>query len=176
MALALIYMFATAKPISMRRLSALFILALMLAITALSTLRVQNVQAYALLIATSLTLLVWSIPPLQVLRDSMRCGSLRLDALESVSATVQWSYALTIAATPFAILLINGAPRYLQLAGFARVLVIVGILAFLLQLGVLITRRSGFKQRTLPRTAVRGHCIKESGERLSANEDGQKRF
>lgn len=148
MPLALIYVFATAKPISMRTLSALFMLALMLATTLLSILRVQNVRADALFIAASLTLLVWSIPPLQVLRGTMRCGSLRLDALQYASTTVQWSYALVVAATPFALLI--GATHF-HLAGLATMLVTVGILAFVLQLGLLTGRQSAFDREGRPR-------------------------
>lgn len=154
MALALVYVFATAKPISMRRLSVLFLLALMLAITGLSILRVQNVRADALFIATSLTLLVWAIPLLRVWYDTMRCGSLRLDALQYASMGVRWSYAFVVAATPFAIF-VNGAPRHLHLAGLAKVLVMIGILAFVLQLGLLMAfRQSTFDKERRPRMKV----------------------
>jgi hypothetical protein len=153
-ALALIYLFATAKPISIRRLSALFILTLILTITLLSTLRVQNVRADALFAAGSLTLLVWIVPPLQVLFDTMRSGSLRLDALECVSSTIQWSYAFMVAVSPFAILLINGAPPHLHLASLATVLVVVGVLAFVLQIGLRTAHQSAFYKESRPRTKL----------------------
>lgn len=126
----------------------------MLTITLLSILRVQNVRADALFTAGSLTLLAWSLPLLQVLCDTMRSGSLRLDALEYVSSTIQWSYALVVAASPFAILLINGAPRHLHFAGLATVLVVVGVLAFVLQVGLLTACQTAFYKERRPRAKL----------------------
>ncbi len=93
MALALIYIFATAKPFSIRRLTALFAVALILTTPMLEILRVRDAQSYALIIAASLTLLVWSIPLFRLLRDSICRRSLTLDALRPVSQFVQLTYA-----------------------------------------------------------------------------------
>jgi hypothetical protein len=105
MALALIYILATAKPFSIRRLTALFALALILTTPMLEILRVRDAQSNALIIAASLTLLVWIIPLFRLLRDSICRRSLTLDALRPVSEFVQLTYAfgfaglLTIAAS-----------------------------------------------------------------------------
>lgn len=139
MLLALIYIFATAKPISVRRLSALFALSLMLGVPGLAILRVQDVRGDALLIATSLTLLVWSIPLLQAVCDTVRRGSLSLKALRSASTFVRWTYGFVIAASPIAlILLIPSAPHHLHLADLAKGSLIIGILAVVLQIGLLV--------------------------------------
>lgn len=93
MALALIYIFAAAKPFSIRRLVALFVVALILDTQALEILRLRNAQSNALVVAASLTLLVWSIPLFRLLRDSICRRSLTLDALRPVSEFVQLTYA-----------------------------------------------------------------------------------
>lgn len=97
MALALIYTFARAKPFSIRRLAALCAVTLILTTPALEILRVRNAQSNALVIAASLTLLVWSIPLFRSLRDSICRRSLTLDALRSVSGFVQLTYAFGFA-------------------------------------------------------------------------------
>lgn len=81
----------------MRRLVALFAVALILATPALEILRVQNAENNALLISASLTLLVWSIPLFRLLRDSIYRRSLTLNALRPVSEFVQLTYAIGFA-------------------------------------------------------------------------------
>jgi hypothetical protein len=105
MALALIFIFATAKPFSIRRLTALFAVGLILTTPMLEILRVRGAQRDALIIAASLTLLVWTLPLFRLLRDSICRRSLTLGALRPVSEFVQLTYAccfvglLTIAAS-----------------------------------------------------------------------------
>jgi hypothetical protein len=98
MTLALIYIFATAKPISVRRLSALFLLTLILVTPMQRIFGYGNTRPDALEVAGSLTLIVWSVPLWLVLRDTIYRGVLTLDAFRLVSAFVQWSYVLSLTA------------------------------------------------------------------------------
>lgn len=107
MALALIYIFATAKPVSVRRLSTIFVGTLLLATLVQKVCHFRNAQSESLLVAASLTLLIWSIPPWQVLRDSLHQGSLTLGALRNASGCIQWTYGFVLAAIlllPFSML------------------------------------------------------------------------
>lgn len=96
--LGLIYIFATAKPISMRRLSALFVLVLF---SSTLVLRALNVSAPhgALLTATLVTLCVWSVPFLKIIHATASRRALSLDALQQVSRSVCATYGFVIAAT-----------------------------------------------------------------------------
>lgn len=133
MALALVYIFATAKPFSIRRLAALFVLTLLMATPVLEVLRVRNTKNDALMIAAALTLLVWSTPLLRLLHDSIRRRSLTLDALRPVSEFVQLTYALgfggllTIAAS----VLLSGAKTLTlgHLMGFGPTTLVMALIA-----------------------------------------------
>jgi hypothetical protein len=94
------YVLLTAKPISMRRLSTLFVVALILATLMLGALRVRDSRKDALLAATSVTLIVWITPLLHVLRDSIRRRQPSLDALRPVSIFVRLTYGFALAAAP----------------------------------------------------------------------------
>lgn len=94
--LAVIYLFATAKPISIRRLSALFIVTLMLAEPLLMALRVRNVLGDAFEMATLVTLLVWCVPLAHVIRCSLFRRALLTEPLRNISGSVQWTYAVTL--------------------------------------------------------------------------------
>lgn len=102
MALALIYIFATAKPVSIRRLAALFVSILLMATPALEVFRVRDIKNDALVIAASLTLLAWITPLLSIVRDTIRYRSLCLEGLRSVSFFVLWTYGLALSAAPIA--------------------------------------------------------------------------
>jgi hypothetical protein len=91
--------FLTAKPISMRRLSLLFVLALISATFVLRVLYVSTPHG-ALLTATLVTLLVWSAPLLKIMHATVSRRSLSLDALRQVSGFVCWTYGCEIAAMP----------------------------------------------------------------------------
>lgn len=97
--LGFIYIFATAKPISIRRLSMLFVLALISATLALRVLHVSTPRG-PLLTATLVTLFVWSTPLLHIIHATIRRRALALDALGQVSGFVCWTYGFAIAAVP----------------------------------------------------------------------------
>ena len=135
--LGLIYIFATAKPISMRRLSQLFVLALILATLVLRVLHV-NTPRGALLTATLLTLFAWSTPLLHIMYATVSRRALSLDALRQVSGFVCWTYGFAIAAVPIVtVSAILSRTRGLHLA-LPRLLVIAAIVA--LASTVFITR------------------------------------
>jgi hypothetical protein len=97
--LGLIYIFATAKPISMRRLSLLFVLVLISATLVLRVLHVSTPRA-PLLTATLVTLFVWSTPLLHIMHATVSRRALSLDALRQVSGFVCWTYGFLIATMP----------------------------------------------------------------------------
>lgn len=100
MALALIYIFATAKPVSIRRLAALLVSTSLMTMPALRVFGVHHAQKDALAIGALLALIIWSIPLVRTVRDSVRRRSLSLNALQSVSFVVLCTYAFTLAALP----------------------------------------------------------------------------
>jgi hypothetical protein len=136
MALALIYIFATAKPFSIRRLTALFVSALLIATPFLEIVHVRNVRNDALTIAALLTLLVWITPLLRALRDTVRYRSLSLDALRPVSAFVLWTYGFALTAAPITAASEALNPtRRLHLGVLLQVLAIASFVALLLRTG-----------------------------------------
>lgn len=141
MALALIYIFATAKPFSIRRLAAFFGVALILATPALQVFRVGNAQSNALIIAASLTLLVWSIPLFRLLRDSICRRSLTLDAFRHVSEFVQWTYAFGLVAllTIVAAVILDGAGP-VTAGELMRLLAGACLIALVVQIGLSFLR------------------------------------
>lgn len=151
MALALIYIFAAAKPFSIRRLVALFTVALILATPALEILGVRSAQSNALIIATSLTLLVWSIPLFRLSRDSICSRSLTLDALRRVSEAVQLTYAFgfvglsTIAAS----VTLSGA-KTLTLGHLIRLVPTTFVMALIVRIIFLLASRKPGRMRQRP--------------------------
>ena len=132
--LGLIYIFATAKPISIRRLSMLFVLVLISATLALRVLQVRTPSA-ALLTATLVTLFVWSTPLLHIMHATVSRRALSLDALRQVSGFVCWTYGFAIAAVPIVtVSVILNPTRSLHLAVLPRSLAIAGISALFLML------------------------------------------
>ena len=126
--LGFIYIFATAKPISMRRLSLLFALVLISATLVLRVLHVTTPRG-ALLTATLVTLFVWSAPLLKIIHATVSRRALSLDALRQVSGFVCWTYGFAIAAVPIvAVPAILNPTRGLHLA-LPRLLVIAAIVA-----------------------------------------------
>jgi hypothetical protein len=98
--LGLIYVFLIAKPISIRRLFLLFVIGLTLTPSVLAILHVKDSPSHALAIATSVVLLVWSLPLVRIVHDTIRLGRLSLDALSAVSDAVRWTYGLALLAVP----------------------------------------------------------------------------
>ncbi len=129
--LGLIYIFATAKPISMRRLSQLFVLILISATLVLRVLHV-NTPRGALLAATLVTLFVWSAPLLKIVHATASRRALSLGALRQVSGFVCWTYGFAITAIPIvAVSAIVNPTQSLHLA-LPRLLVIAAIVALAL--------------------------------------------
>lgn len=126
--LGLIYIFATAKPISMRRLSVLFVLVLISATLALRVLHVSMPHG-ALLTATSLTLFAWIIPLLHVMHATVSRRALSMDALRQVSGFVRWTYGFAIAAMPIVTVSAILNPKESPQLALPRLLVIAAIVA-----------------------------------------------
>jgi hypothetical protein len=139
--LGLIYIFASAKPISMRRLSLLFVLVLVSASLVLRVLHVSTPRG-ALLTATVVTLFAWSAPLLQIVRTTASRRTLSLDALQQVSGFVCWTYGFAIAAMPIvAVSAIPNPTHGLHLAVLPQSLVIAGIGAQFLMLAAQVWRK-----------------------------------
>lgn len=134
--LALIYVMATAKPISIRRLSALFVVVLVSANCALRMLQLGNVSRDAFWIATAISLFAWSVPLVETLRLTVCNQKLSLEALHSASDFVWWTYMCAFIAVRMAALTgIASFPHTLTLAALSRLLVAYGVTALALQLG-----------------------------------------
>jgi hypothetical protein len=139
--LGLIYIFAIAKPISMRRLSLLFVLALISASLALRALHVTSPRA-ALLTATSLTLFAWSGPLLHIMHATVSRRALSLDALRQVSGFVCWTYGCAITAMPIvAVSAILNPTQSLHLAVLHRSLAIAGVSALFLMVAAQVWQK-----------------------------------
>jgi hypothetical protein len=153
--IAFIYIFATAKPISMRRLSMLFVLVLISATLVLRVLHVSTPRG-ALLTATLVTLLVWSAPLLKIMHTTASRRALSLNALRQVSGFVCWTYGFAIAAVPIVtVSAILNPTRSLHLAELPRSLAIAGISALFLMLTAQVWRKRqpvhrGLAGRTAP--------------------------
>ena len=92
----LIYIFATAKPISLRRLLALFAAVLVWTKFVLVLAHTTHVPHLALRTAISITALVWSAPVARAVYDTTRLHKLQLRALQPVSDTIRWSYGFAL--------------------------------------------------------------------------------
>lgn len=126
--LALTYIFATAKPISMRRLSLLFVLVLISATLVLRVLQVRT-PGGALLTATLVTLFVWSTPLLHIMHATVSRRALSLDALRQVSGFVRWTYGFAIAALPIGTVSAILTPTQSLHLALPRLLVIAAVVA-----------------------------------------------
>jgi hypothetical protein len=127
--LGLIYIFITAKPISVRRLCLLFVLALISASGILSIFHLKGALSHPLVIATSLVLLAWGFPLVQMVRDTIRLRTLSIDALAPVSDVVRWTYGFALVAVPTCAaacllnlghrLVLGALPQLMTMAGLA---------------------------------------------------------
>ena len=150
--LGLIYIFATAKPISMRRLSLLFIFVLITATLVLRVLHVSTPRG-ALLTATFVTLFAWSTPLLHIMHATVSRRALSLDALRHVSGFVCWTYGCAIAAMPIvAVSAILNPTQSLHLAVQPRSLVLAGISGLFLMLATQVWRKRQPVHRGLARS------------------------
>jgi hypothetical protein len=96
--LGLIYIFVVAKPISIRRLSLLFVVTLVAARCLYAVMHVENSQSAALATATALTILAWLAPLLRAVGSSVKARRLNLGALDSASGVVRITYGSALAA------------------------------------------------------------------------------
>lgn len=94
--LGLIYIFAVAKPISIRRLSLLFGATLVAANCVYGVTHVANPPRIALETASALTILAWLAPLARAVGNSMTARQLVLDALDSASRLVQITYGSAV--------------------------------------------------------------------------------
>jgi hypothetical protein len=135
----------------MRRLSLLFVFALISATLALRVLHVSTPRG-ALVTATLVTLFAWSAPLLQVIRATASCRALSLDALRQVSEFVCWTYGCAIAAMPIvAVSAILNPMQSLHLAVQPRSLAIAGISGLFLTLAIHVWRERQPVHRGLAR-------------------------
>jgi hypothetical protein len=143
MPLALIYIFVTAKPISIRRLSALFVSALTLSTLALRALQIKDSNKDAFLIAALLTLLVWITPLLCVLRDTIRYRGLSLDALRPVSVCVRATYGCAFAVPIVALVVTADGALALHPVIVLQLIATAGLYALFAHTGFKGSRRAG---------------------------------
>jgi hypothetical protein len=131
--LGLIYVFVIAKPISIRRLFMLFVLGLMSTSSVLGIFHVKDSPSRALVIATSVVLLVWSLPLLRIVHDTIRLRRLSLDALVPVSDLVRWTYGFALLVVPTLTIgsLLNPT-HHLTLAAMAPLGAIAGLTVLVL--------------------------------------------
>jgi hypothetical protein len=99
--LGLVCVVVTAKPISLRRLTLLFFVTLILSNAVLGVWPVAHHTGRAVIASSSITLLVWSLPLIQELCETIRRRRLSLRALGPVSGAVQCTYGLAVAALAF---------------------------------------------------------------------------
>ena len=127
--LGFLFVFLTARPVSLRRLGLFFILVLVLSTGMLEVLRARHALSDALITATALTLLMWSFPLARMLRDSVRARTLSLDGLLQVSAFVQWTYGIALAAGAVLLpLVIFSSVHHLMVGVLAQLLAVAGVL------------------------------------------------
>ena len=94
----LIYIFIVAKPISIRRLSLLFVVTLVTARCLYGVMHVANPPSAALATATALTIVAWLTPLGRAVGSSVKSRRLILDALDSASGAVRITYGSALAA------------------------------------------------------------------------------
>ena len=164
--LGLIYVFVTAKPISIRRLFMLFVLGLTSTSSVLGIFHMKDSPSRALVIATSVVLLVWSLPLVRIVHDTIRLGRLSLDALVPVSDVVRWTYgfALLVAPTLTIGCLLNPAHR-LVLAAIPQLMAIAGLAVLVLhgRLDRWCQPRLTFEVRRDQPTPAAESCVPVSG-------------
>ena len=134
--LAVVYLTLTAKPLSLRRLLILFIVALTAANIVLAAFQVKHGPHAALVTATAITLLVWSMPLARFAYYAMRFRVFVLDVLLPVSGFVRWTYGLALVAMPTLGIVVLLAPSHrIDLAVLPRVMAAAGLAGLMLQSG-----------------------------------------
>lgn len=153
--LGFLFVFLTARAISARRLSLFFIFVFGLSTGMLETLRARHAQSDALIIATALTFLMWSFPLVRMLRDRIRARTMSLGGLLQVSAFVQWTYGIALAAMPMlAVGVFLSAFHHLTVGSLTRCLAVTALLGLIVSAVFSGLGRSG---RPHARAASRPH-------------------
>jgi len=144
-----IYVMLTAKPISIRRLCVLYIVAWASARFLLSILRIEHAASLAVELATTIALLVWVCPLVRVLYDAIFCKRIALEAFESVSACVRFTYGFVLVVLPLATVVICFAPHALIQATLIRVVAVacVGGVSLVIAVKTLLPRLSAVSTR-----------------------------
>lgn len=142
--LGLLFVFLTARPISLRRLGLFFLFVLVLSAGMLDVLGARHALSDALITASALTLFVWTFPLARMLRDSARARTLSLDGLQHVSAFVQWTYGIALAAFPvFAVGAFFISSHHLMFGMLTRLMLIAGTVGFIAPIGLSSLGRGG---------------------------------
>jgi hypothetical protein len=98
--LGFIYVVLTAKPISIRRICLLYVVAWALARFLLNILRIEPAANLAVELATTIALLVWVSPLVRLLIRILQGRRVTLEAFETVSACVQFTYGFALLGLP----------------------------------------------------------------------------
>jgi hypothetical protein len=94
------YVALTAKPISIRRLCLLYVVIWASVRVFLSILRIEPVANLAVELATAIALLAWVSPLVRVLFGAVLGRRIALEAFETVSAGVQFTYGFSLVMLP----------------------------------------------------------------------------
>jgi hypothetical protein len=133
--LGLIYIFVTAKPISLRRLSLLFFVTLIFSSAFLGVSPMKHQSSQAIIIASSITALAWSLPLIQVLCATVWRRRLSLRALTPVSGAVLWTYGLGLATLLGTIGQLISSTRHFMLGSLFGLAIVAIPIGFALYVG-----------------------------------------
>jgi hypothetical protein len=134
--LGLIYIFIVAKPISIRRLSLLFVVTLVTTDCVFGITHIQNSQSLALATAITLTAIAWLTPLGLIVGSSVKARRLVLDALDSTSALVQVTYGSVLATLLLVFPRVVNAIYPLTLGILLRTWIIGGLIGLVLFIGI----------------------------------------
>jgi hypothetical protein len=96
MLLPLVYLVFTAPPVSIRRLTCLYILAFASAAGLLTLAGVRGAVNLALVIGAAVTVTAWIFPLLRVIYGVARTGTLEARVFDSVSVPAQFAYGFVL--------------------------------------------------------------------------------
>ena len=94
------YVVLTAKPVSIRRLCLLYVFLLASARCLLSVLHIEDAGSLALGIATAISFFAWVSPLVRIVVGSVLDRRIALEAFESVSACVRFTYGFVLVLLP----------------------------------------------------------------------------